>query len=123
MTNAQGYYNNAREERMDDKSVDPNRDFGYMTNGKCLETVTAKTIASIFEDHLIRTSITFHGGASSISYPWGAPNHMKKRKSTEAPDKSAAHAVGKAVLDFSKADLTIGPMTDEVYEVIGGLED
>ncbi|CAG9328274.1 unnamed protein product [Blepharisma stoltei] len=123
MTNAQGYYRNQREESVGGRLYDTNRDFAYMIKGECFKTITAKTVEKIFEKYLIRTSITFHGGDASISYPWGAPDHKKDEKSTEAPDHAAADSIAKAILEFSQADLGVGPMTDKVYDVTGGMED
>eukprot|EP00358_Blepharisma_japonicum_P003070 CAMPEP_0202952768 /NCGR_PEP_ID=MMETSP1395-20130829/40852_1 /ASSEMBLY_ACC=CAM_ASM_000871 /TAXON_ID=5961 /ORGANISM="Blepharisma japonicum, Strain Stock R1072" /LENGTH=127 /DNA_ID=CAMNT_0049664081 /DNA_START=264 /DNA_END=647 /DNA_ORIENTATION=- len=124
MTNAQGYYHNRREESVEGKLYDTNRDFAYMIQGECFKTITAKTVEKIFEKYLIRTSITFHGGDASISYPWGAPDHKTKDgRSTEAPDHAAADSIAKAILGFSQASLGVGSMTDLVYDVTGGMED
>ena len=93
------------------------------TDEECMKTSTARLVNELFNDHLFLLSITFHGGDNAIGYPWGAPNHMKKSKSTEAPDYTASDRIAGAVLDYSLANLKIGPMTDTVYEVQGGMED
>ena len=69
MTNSQGYYLNSREEKQNGKYYDPNRDFPYDNPEKCLESITSKVIANIFDEYLIRIGITFHGGESSLTYP------------------------------------------------------
>ncbi len=104
--------------------MDPNRDFGYdLQDKECMKTSTARLVNELFNDHLFLLSITFHGGTRAIGYPWGAPNHMKDFNSTEAPDFTASDKIASAVLGYSLADLKIGPMTDTVYYVKGGMED
>jgi len=39
--------------------------------------VTARTIYHLFSEYPFSMAITFHAGDTSISYPWGAPNHVK----------------------------------------------
>lgn len=119
MTNAVGYYHNTREE----KSHDPNRDFPYNNPSKCFETLASQVIASIFEEHLIRIGITFHGGESSVTYPWGAYNHMQNSHSTEPPDLNAFLKLTEAIVSYSEANVRTGTMNDIVYPVNGGLED
>lgn len=104
--------------------MDPNRDFGYdLPEQECMKTTTARLVNELFNEHLFLLSITFHGGDRAIGYPWGAPNHMNKGKSTEAPDYKASDRIASAILNYSLAELKIGPMTDTVYEVKGGMED
>ena len=62
-------------------TIDPNRDFPYNQSGHaddCMDTVTARTVVSLFEKFNIESSITFHAGVNSITYPWGSVNHSKK---------------------------------------------
>lgn len=123
MTNAVGYYRNQREEKHSKGSTDPNRDFPFDNPDDCFVTLAAKTIQKIYEEHLIVAGITFHGGESSLTYPWGAYNHYKNGKSTEAPDDTAFKSISKALLKYSEANLEVGTMSDVVYPVNGGLED
>ena len=122
-TNAQGYFRHKREETQGGKSIDPNRDFPFDTNKKCGESLTSQLVANIFNTHLIRAGITFHGGEASLSYPWGAYLHYKNSKSTEAPDNQTFVKISGALLDYSKADVEVGTMNDVVYPVHGSLED
>lgn len=123
MTNAQGYYNNQREEIIDGTLVDPNRDFPYDNAYRCFQSLTSQVIGKIFEEHLVRISITFHAGDTSITYPWGSYNHLVDHKSTEAPDLAALASIASSVLSYSGAGLRTGAMSDIVYPVYGGLED
>ena len=123
MTNAVGYYHFSREEKINGKSNDPNRDFPYNTVGKCFETLAARVVASIFEEYLIRIGITYHGGESSVTYPWGSFNHRNGPLSTEAPDDTALATIAKSVVKYSEAEVRVGSMTDIVYPVLGSMED
>jgi len=63
--------------------------------------VTARTVYHCFERHPFTLGITFHAGETSITYPWGAGNHVvgldantkgyidPGKKSTNAPDKKS----------------------------------
>ena len=58
-------------------TMDINRDFPYnQSTDFCLNTIAARTIFKIFQQNLIVSAITFHGGANSITYPWGSLNHI-----------------------------------------------
>lgn len=120
--NPQGYINDWREERIGNIRVDPNRDFPYETSD-CMLSSTARCIQELFSEHLFTLSITFHGGDNALGYMWGSPNHAHNSKSTEAPDAFAASRIAKVLKDYSKADVKVGPITDTVYWVRGGLED
>ena len=123
-TNAQGYYNFKREEKISQSSsIDPNRDFPFDNKNKCGETLTSQVIINLFQNYLFRAGITFHGGESSLSYPWGAFLHYKNSKSTEAPDSEALKLISNAIAGFSKSSVKVGSMNDIVYPVHGGLED
>jgi hypothetical protein len=99
MTNSVGYAYNRREEKQGYKSWDINRDFPYNVKNKnepqCMNTLAGRTLYKLFTENLFVTSITFHGGVSSISYPWGSYNHLGslreagKRLTAEAPDHVA----------------------------------
>ena len=123
MTNAVGYYRSQREEYRNEKYYDPNRDFPYDNPGQCFESIASRVIAKIFEENLIRIGITFHGGDSSLTYPWGSFNHMSGMHSTEAPDFYALKSIANSIGHYSEAEIRIGTMTDIVYAVHGGLED
>ena len=70
MTNAYGYYNSRREEKVyvpssnSYKYVDPNRDFPYYNSKDeiktCMETLAGRTINEIFNEFIISGAITFH---------------------------------------------------------------
>jgi hypothetical protein len=122
-TNAQGYNNYKREEKNSHSSIDPNRDFPFDNKNKCGESLTSQVIIKLFQNYLFRAGITFHGGESSLSYPWGAFLHYKNSKSTEAPDLEAFKIVSNTISNFSKSSVKVGSMNDIVYPVHGGLED
>lgn len=52
--------------------------------------MAARIVCRLFQDHLFVTSITFHGGTTVISYPWGSYNRSYKEKSNwisyDSPD-------------------------------------
>jgi len=143
MTNAYGYYNGRRDEKVSIrnsnkfKNVDPNRDFPYYksTDGikTCMETITARTINEIFNEFIIGGAITFHGGTSVIGYAWGNYIHLAGRnKGTESPDYNAFHEIGKIMVKFSSSkdnlghnirDYELGDMSSTVYPLDGALED
>ena len=146
MTNAYGYYNKNREEKVflpnknEYRYVDPNRDFPYYNSKKeiqnCMETLSARTINEIFNEFIIEGGITFHAGTSVLGYPWGNFVHINKKvtpyKSTESPDNKAFYDIGKAMVTFSSSrdnikneirDYELGDMTSTVYALDGALED
>lgn len=84
--------------------------------------------------------ITFHAGETSITYPWGAGNHVKNydeqtrgyipegAKSTDAPDKRSFEHIVKILKNTASSfnglkEYRTGPITDVVYGVEGGMED
>ena len=146
MTNAYGYYNGKREEKIflpnenAYKFADPNRDFPYYNSNKeivnCMRTITGRTINEIFNEFIIGGAITFHGGTSVLGYPWGnylhAHNLNKKYQSTESPDYNAFYKIGKIMVKYSSSkdnlnnyisDYILGDMTSTVYPLDGALED
>lgn len=124
MPNPQGYYLSNRGEKIHGEEEDPNRDFGYFVQpNQCMKTTAARAIYEVLSHRLVVLSITFHGGTRAVGYPWGAPNHMESGLSSEAPDKVAAHSIGNAAINYSNLTTRLGPMTDTVYEVAGGMED
>ena len=146
MTNAYGYYNKRREEKVYIESsnkyidVDPNRDFPYYNKKEeifnCMRTLSARTINEIFNEFIISVAITFHGGDNVLGYPWGNYLHVTKDKyrtiSTESPDFNAFDSIGKMMVKFSMSEKNekndikkygIGDMTSTVYPLDGALED
>jgi len=83
------------------------------------------------------SSITFHGGTNSVTYPWGSNNHIStsnNRKGAEAPDHIALDAQAKVLVEAAGSTFDApngyriykypsGDMTSVVYPVGGGLED
>jgi hypothetical protein len=102
MTNAPGFFNNMREEPMANaglsfsSSVDINRDFPYNQDpSMCMNTIAGRVLYRLFAENLFVTSITFHGGTNSITYPWGSNNHLDKYgNGAEAPDFVALKSLG-----------------------------
>lgn len=141
MTNAYGYYNHNREDKVIEfdnrKSLeDPNRDFPYSDENteemSCMRTITGRTINEIFNEHIIIGAITFHGGTNVLGYAWGNYIHKVGKKSTEAPDHSAFRTIGEIMKEASSSELNqktnipdyrLGDMTSTVYPVNGGVED
>jgi hypothetical protein len=63
-----------------------------------MNTIAARVLYRLFAENLFVSSITFHGGTNSITYPWGSNNHLDKRFSgAEAPDFVALKSLGEAM--------------------------
>jgi predicted deacylase len=90
MTNPFGYDKHFREELIEDKISeeihklqpgshrDINRDFPYLVDqSKCMETIGARLVNELFINHMFSLALTLHGGTESLTYPYGAPNHIK----------------------------------------------
>lgn len=48
------------------------------------------------------SSITFHGGTNSITYPWGSNNHLNPKdsdKGAEAPDHVALDSLAQILVN------------------------
>jgi len=124
MTNAIGY---ERFERLE-MGLFPNRDFGYVQRpDKCMTTIAGRTVNELFRRHLFQIVVTFHGGMTSIGYPWGSFNHHRKGTS-RAPDDAALADIARSMSAFASTggvDKTYpyGTMNDQVYPVFGGMED
>jgi hypothetical protein len=101
-----------------------------------MQTKAARAVYKIFEENLIVSSITFHGGTNSITYPWGSNNHLAGswNKGAEAPDHVALNSQASVLStaagpSFEAANgqkvtqYPYGDMTSVVYPVGGGLED
>ena len=146
MTNAYGYYNKKREEKIfipdlnSYEFADPNRDFPYYNSTveiqNCMKTITGRTINEIFNEFIISGAITFHGGTSVLGYAWGNFVHAYKinklLKSTESPDYNAFHSIGEIMVKYSSSkdnkdnnikDYELGDMSSTVYPLDGALED
>lgn len=82
MTNAPGFFRNMREEPMAGSAIsfgsfDINRDFPYNQDpSMCMNTIAGRVLYRLFVENLFVSSITFHGGTNSITYPWGSNNHL-----------------------------------------------
>jgi hypothetical protein len=121
--NSWGYNRNRRDE----DGVDPNRDFPYDRDPSLtFQSMASRVINKMFEvGGNVQSGITFHAGVSSITYPWGSPNHMGE----DAPDKTALAAIAEELRNVSgrKSSETwnydIGDMNTVVYPVSGGMED
>ena len=58
-----------KQENQKSQSLDPNRDFPYnVQENECFRTATGLMINHIYENYLIKTAISFHGGDNSISF-------------------------------------------------------
>ena len=125
--NSEGYYRLKRTEKYNGIEYDPNRDFPYDNSpDNCLNTLAGRSLVRVIADHMFVIGITFHGGTSSISYPWGSYNHAIKDKSEEAPDDYSMKQVAEMLREVAgsyPSKYIVGPMTDTVYAVNGGLED
>lgn len=127
--NVNGFDRMQREELINGVSHDPNRDFPYdiERHEHCFQTTTAMVIDSIFRDNIIIGSITFHGGANSITYPWGNFAHELQPKTG---DNEAFAQVAQILKNVSGENIAldiqkykVGLLQDIVYDVHGGFED
>ena len=127
--NVNGFDRLDREERINGQSHDPNRDFPFDLIGdqECFVTTTAMVIDAIFRDNMIVGCFTFHGGANSITYPWGNFAHQKNPKTGDNVAFSQVAKILQTVAgenpDLSIYPYDIGLMQDIVYDVHGGFED
>ena len=96
MTNPNGYDHSEREELIKDNiHHDINRDFPYLVeSNKCMRTIGGRVVNELFLSHIFSLSLTLHGGIESLSYPFGAPNHLKDNK-YEIPLKYHAGGIQK----------------------------
>lgn len=124
MPNAVGYEENKRLEL----GLFPNRDFGYVQKPeKCMTTIAGRTVNELFREHAFRIAVTFHGGMTSIGYPWGSFNHHRNGP-RQAPDDAALHDIARALSNYASTGgvdkkYPFGTMNDQVYPVYGGMED
>ena len=123
--NAWGYFHETREERLDGKRMDPNRDFGYDRNSNCMETTAARAVNELWREHLFQLAITFHGGMRAISYEWGSI-HRTGRSPDDVGFSTIAQGMGTYAgndIGSSRQFYPVGTLTDKVYGVAGGMED
>lgn len=124
MTNAVGYEQNKRLEL----GLYPNRDFGYVQQpAQCMTTIAGRTVNELFAAHLFQIVVTFHGGMTSIGYPWGSFNHHRTRTS-RAPDDAALADIARSMSAYASTGgvdkkYPYGTMNEQVYPVHGGMED
>jgi len=102
-----------------------------------MNSIAGRVVYKLFAENVFVSSITFHGGTNSITYPWGSNNHIStadKSKGAEAPDHVALDTLGDILVDqsgpsfntssgYSVQKYASGDMTSVVYPVGGGLED
>ena len=119
---ALGYYQNRREEG----SIDPNRDFPFdlEDNSLCMQTIAGRTANEIYREHMFQLALTFHGGMEIVAYEWGAPSYLN----FNSPDHEAQSQIGGAYSRYgggwgTSRPYKYGTMNDEVYYVRGGMED
>ena len=95
--NCMGYLKNTRE----DVGVDPNRDFSYSrSNGRCFQSLAAKTFRALFSRSLIQITTTFHGGMEALGYLWGTTDKMK-RPSDKCPDHNSHHHIASILSKYA----------------------
>ena len=133
MANVNGFYNRKREETVVEegksKEVDPNRDFPFNQSaaGRCFETSTALLIDALFKENVIVGALTFHGGANSITYPWGNFAHKKHPQTNDhLAFSNVAALLQKAAWENKQLGIKtydVGTMHKVVYDVNGGFED
>lgn len=124
--NAEAFAARQREEKVDIFKVDPNRDFPYDNLEGCLRTPTSILLDRLFRNNMFVGVLTFHGGANSITYPWGTFAHTSEVTSDAtafaAVAASLRRVAGEATgLGVKRYD--VGPMGEVVYNVHGGFED
>ncbi|KAG8459363.1 hypothetical protein KFE25_012999 [Diacronema lutheri] len=124
LTNAVGYETNTRLEL----SLFPNRDFGYVQQPeRCMTTIAGRTVNELFRRQLFQIVVTFHGGMTSIGYPWGSFNHHRNGPS-RAPDDAALVDIARSMSAYASTGgvdkpYPYGTMNEQVYPVHGGMED
>ncbi len=76
-----------------ERSLDPNRDFGYSRrDNRCFLSTTARIFHEIMKRNAIQIVVTFHGGMVALGYEWGSRNHPSPRDQSpdELPHKDIA---------------------------------
>lgn len=110
--NVSGYNNNRREE----KGSDPNRDYA----GPCTPHTTGlksiRNVIDLAKSRLFSGSVTVHGYAASLTYPWGLytdNTHTQDHNQFEQISRKAAQMNG----------YSVGTAADVVYPANGCYED
>ena len=119
--NALGWDVHQREEA----DLDPNRDYPHDQPRECLQSQTAKTINSLFQEFRFRTCVTFHGGIDLIGYPWGDIEHDQRPTS---PDDAVFTEAARIMRDVAGPAgegrvYNYGTLATNPYSVAGGFED
>ena len=58
---------------------DINRYFPYLVKeDQCMQTIGARVVNELYMKHLFSLALTLHGGTESLTYSYGAPNHVVK---------------------------------------------
>jgi hypothetical protein len=94
---------------------DPDQDFPYarqnISESSCMETITARTINEIFQEHLFQISLSFHSGPDdTIGFSWGSEHWGEYWYS---PDLKAEQSLAEAreiALGEPSADIEIGEL-------------
>lgn len=131
LANPSGFYRKIREEvhiiENREIKIDPNRDFDWDNSDGCYVTCSSQSIGHIFKDNLIVGTLTYHGGESSITYPWGTYVH---RGHSRSKDHVAFSNIATMLRDsagvapqYNLNPFVVGTMEDIVYDVHGGYED
>ncbi len=108
MTNPWGYYHNYREELLPNGTFqDINRDFPYLVEqSRCMQTIGARVINELFINHVFSLALTLHGGVESLTYPYGAPNHIEGGTNPIEMNYVKSESNKKGDLTNKKGDLT-----------------
>ncbi len=109
--------------------MDPNRDFPFHNlPNKCMNTIAARVINEVWREHIFQISVTFHGGAQSISYEWGDKEHIAPNDI--CPDGYALKDVALRMTEYASGipekkieKYEVDVINDIVYSVRGGMED
>ncbi len=90
---------------------DINRDFPYLVKeDECMKTIGARVVNELFLKYMFSLALTLHGGEESLTYSYGAPNHIqnkpkipmmykvgKNRKLVSQPTKLTKKAIKKLI--------------------------
>ena len=74
-----------------------------------MQSIASRVVYRLFADNLFVSSITFHGGTNSITYPWGSNNHLSKiqiNTGNEAPDHIALDTLAEVLVDAAGPTFT-----------------
>lgn len=100
-----------------------------------MQTIAARSINEIWRRHVFQLSVTFHGGASLVAYPWGDTIHCQGStyycySGWTAPDMTGMDVLTRSIATyvgrFGGIDKYLtGALNDPavIYPVRGGMED